>query len=233
MSNQSTLVEQMFSRVAKYGYAIGRGKDAFADMGNDVYRVVRDDHESDVSIVKPFYVDVRAVAVADAIAGGKPLKDQSEKSRNTQINKMENFAHLGTFARTNDAVDVGFEYARKLASNGYTKLVKCAVAMKAELAKDASADETTLKDAVDKALTETPELASEAIGKLADAFETFAHGAKDEPSKHQAMLSRLLQAYPQDYVAHIAQCFSDVRVKLEQFEAADAAKLDKAAKWSV
>jgi hypothetical protein len=230
MSNQSTLVEQMFGRVAQYGYAIGRGKDAFADMARDVYRVVRDDHETDVDLVKPFYIEVRATAERDAIAGGKPLKEQPEKSRNVQINKLENFAHVAKFARENSAVDIAFDYALSLVAGGYTKLVKCAVAMKTELGKHSLATETTLCAAIDAALAETPELASAAVGKIEDAWEKLAHGDKSGPSPHAEMLSKLLAAYPQDYVKHIGQCLTDARVMLEKIE---AQANEPAAKWSV
>ena len=224
----------MFGRVPQYGYAIGRGKDAFADMARDVYRVTRDDHETDISIVKPFYIDVRTAAERDAIAGGKPLKDQNEKSRNVQINKLENFSHIGRFARENDNVDIAFDYALSLVAGGYTKLVKCAVAMKAELGKNAVADSTVLCEAIDKALEDKKELASAAVQKIADAFDTLAHGnAKTgEPSPHDAMLTRLLAAYPQDYVKHVGQCFADMVAKLESIEQADAALVSKAAGWA-
>lgn len=224
----------MLARVPQYGYAIGRGNNAFADMGRDLFVVCRDDTSTDVSIVKPFYIDVRECGERDAIAGGKPLKDQTEKSRNIQINKMENFAHVGVFARANDDVTPAFDYAHKLVSGGYTKLVKCMVACKSELGKNASADFATLQAAIDAALTETPELASAAVQKLADAWDTLTIGnAKTgEPSPHEAMLSRLLSAYPQDYVKHIGQCFADVVAKLESLEQADAAAVDKAAGWS-
>jgi len=230
MSNQSTLVEQMFGRVAQYGYAIGRGKDAFADMARDVYRVVRDDHSADVSIVRPFYIEVRSAAEKDAIAGGKPLKEQPEKSRNVQINKMENFAHVATFARSNPEVDPAFDYALSLVAGGYTKLVKGAVAMKTELGKNASADFATLEAAIDAALVVAPELASEAVAKIEDAWEKLAHGDKSGPSPHEAMLSKLLAAYPQDYVKHIGQCLTDARVMLEKIE---AQANEPAAKWTV
>jgi hypothetical protein len=233
VSNQSTIYQQMLARVPTYGYAVGRGNSgAFSDMGRDLFVVTRDDHETDVSIVKPFYIDVRECAERDAIAGGKPLKEQKEKSRNIQINKMENFAHVGIFARANDDVTPAFDYAHKLVAGGYTKLVKCLTACKAELGKNAGADFAALKAAIDKSLEETPVLLSEALTLQADAFDKLVHGDKTGPSDHEAMLARLLSAYPQDYVKHVAQCYADMIAKVVSMEQADAAKIDKAAGWS-
>ena len=226
-------VAALWDTIPQVAYAMARGKDGMADSANDMFTLVSAGSNIETAgMASAFYREVRSQAERIAISKGKPLKEQTSKSYASQVSKLENFPLLGECARINPHVAVAFEYAREVTGSGYTKLVKAAVALKTVLAKDINADEvTTLCAAIDKALEDKKELASAAVQKIADAFETLAHGnAKTgEPSPHDAMLTRLLAAYPQDYVKHVGQCFADMVAKLESIEQADAALVSKAA----
>ena len=149
------------------------------------------------------------------------MKDQTDKSRDAQISKMVNFVTIGTVARANDAVIPAYEYGRKLAVGGYTKIVKALVAMKAVLVKRPDADEPTLKAAIDAALDEKPALASEEVAKIEKAFEKLAFGDEKNGHPFEREFAALLSGYPGDnHAKRIGGLLAQVRVIFEKAEKA-------------
>jgi hypothetical protein len=192
------------------------------------------------------WVEPRMVGLVDVLEGGRreaagehvfasqAIRVEAKEFPTRNLRVAPRFATPPASARARIEREVSWLNALSLVAGGYTKLVKCTVAMKTVLGKNANALAIDMCDAIDKALEETKPLASEVVQKMADAWDTLTQGnAKTgEPSPHDAMLSRLLASYPQDYVKHIGQCFADVVAKLEGFEKADQAEANKAAKWS-
>jgi len=223
-SNQSVQLTRLWDTIPQVAYAMARGKDGLADSANDMFRLVMTDESvSPEGIAAKFYDEVRSQAVAIGIAKRAPLKDQSAKSKASQISKLENFPTLGNIARDNEHVEPAFEYARELVGSGYTKLVKCAVAMKTCLAKDIHADENTLRAAINKSMEDEPKLASAEVEKLGEAFAKLVHGDKDMPSKHEAMFARLMASYPADYAETCRRAIDTVVTCLKRVEADAAA----------
>jgi hypothetical protein len=222
LSNNSPSRDMVFATVDQVAYAIARGKDGMGDSALMLYRYTRDDEtaDSDGFTARDFYKAVRARAEVIAIAAGKPLKEQKDKSRDVQIAKLASFPTLGEIARDNLDVDAAMDYAVRLCAGGYTKLVSCAVAMKTGLAKDIHADEATLKDAIDATLVEKAKLASKEVAKIAAAWAKLVHGTDDEPSEFQPQFARLLVAYPADYAETVSANLAFIAKTFAQAEEA-------------
>lgn len=222
--NEGTQLARLWDTIPQVAYAMARGKDGLADSANDLFRLIMTDESvQPAGLAANFYDEVRSQAVSIAISKGKPLKDQSANSKRSQVSKLENFPILGEIARDNEAVEPAFEYARDLVGSGYTKLVKCAVAMKTALAKDIHASEDTLRAAILASQVTDPKLASDEVAKLGDAFTKLVHGEKDMPSVHEAMFARLLASYPADYVETCQRAITTVVTCLQRVEADAAA----------
>ena len=209
----------VFDTVEQVAYALARGKDGMADSALMLYRMIRDDETADTDgLARDFYRAVRSRAEVIAIDAGKPLKDQTVKSFDAQVSKLACFPTLGEVARDNPHVNPAMDYAVSLVSGGYTKLVKCAVAVKSELAKDIHAHFDTLKTAIDVALVEKVKLASEEVTKIANAWDKLVKGTDEEPSEFRDTFDRLRQAYPADYARSIADNLAAIALILERAE---------------
>ena len=221
-SNHDGELGAMFAKSAAYGLAMSRGKDVFVNMGADLFGVAMRDERVDEDTAASWYDDVREHAEYQANLAHAPLKPQTDKSKASQRSKLGNFGTLGMLARTNDAIEPAIEYARKQAKGKYTPYVKCAVALKASLAKG----KRTLADligAVDVAmLPGSAETASEAVSKLCDAFHTLAFGdAKGNPSPFEDAFSAL-DTTPRGngLAAHAVTLLGNVRDLLKREEEA-------------
>jgi len=221
-TNMSDTVERIFAQTETAAYSLAMGKDTFADVGDMWLRAAESDESVSPDMVRPFYIGLYARARTIASVNHKVMKDQTDKSRDAQISKMVNFVTIGTAARDNDAVIPAYEYGRKLAVGGYTKVVKALVAMKAVLVKRPDADEPTLVAAIDAALEEKKVLASAEVGKIEKAWETLAFGnEKTADFPHEQAFAALLAGYPGDnYAKRIGAMLSDVRVIFEKAEKA-------------
>jgi hypothetical protein len=221
LANMSDTVERIFAETETAAYALAMGKDTFADVGDKWLRAAESDDSVSPDMVRPFYIGVYSRARTIASANHKVMKDQTDKSRDSQISKMVNFVTIGTAARDNDAVIPAYEYGRKQAAGGYTKVVKALVAMKAVLVKRPDADEEALKAAIDAALTEKPVLASEEVAKVEKAWEKLAFGDEKSGYPFEREFAALLAGYPGDnHAKRIGGLLAQVRVIFEKAEKA-------------
>jgi len=214
-------MSNILNNVERYAYAYARGKDSFGDMFVDSFNAQMTGNEAlDETMPRELYTKVRTRAEVIANMAHKPLKEQSDKSRNSQISKLANAFTLGEIARVhNEHVAEAFETAIRKTGTGYTKLVKCAVAMKDVLAK--SANRASLDDlltAIEGALVTEPTPASAAVQKLANQWEKLVHGTDEEPSPYQPAFSALLQAYPQDFAETVSANLAAIVKIFERLE---------------
>lgn len=222
MSNSNTL-ELMFQRCEQYAYAFARGKQGMADLARDLFTTTAtSDAIVEADIVPRLYDSVRQRAEVIAAQAGAPLKEQSTKSRTSQVSKLANFHTLGVVARDkNVEVLDAMDAAWRKASAKYTPLVACAVAVKTVIAKNASATLADMIDAIDAALVSEPTLASEAVSKIAAQWDKLVHGTDSEPSEYQPAFAALLRAYPADYAETVSRNLDAIRMV---FEAAEKAR---------
>jgi hypothetical protein len=241
-SNESTAMQSLFASVPAFGYAIAMGKDTFTDVGDRIFRAALSDVTITADIVPALYDAIHSEAVAVGLAKRKPMKDQTTKSRNSQVSKLANFPILAAFAQANDDVVTVYDWLRStavgsngqpegLGVSGYTKVVSALVAMKAALVKDGGADTATLQSAVIDALHVAPDSASEAVAKVAATWEKLVHGdEKSGPSIHADAFSALLAGYPADYARTIGDNLAAIVAIFERVErdAAAAVAIAKA-----
>jgi hypothetical protein len=220
----------MFGRTEQYAYAFARGKQAFADMAIDLFDTAHTDDTVAAEITRPFYMGVRERAEVIAANAGEALKPQTDKSRDSQVSKLNNFVLLGIEARECEPVAPAMGYARTMSKGKYTPLVACAVAMKtAIVVARKNREEITqemLEAAIDAALTPAdPETALEAVEKVSKAWEKVRHGdEKTGESPHADALSQMLASYPADYAEGVSRMLANVVACLTAVEAANAAK---------
>lgn len=205
-TNESTALQRIFSDIPAFGYAMAMGKDTFTDVGDRLFRAALSDPSITSDVVGPLYDAIHAEAVSIGLSKHKPMKDQTRKSRNSQVSKLANFPTMAGYAQDNDAVVAAYDWLRTPAADpadglgisGYTKVVKALVGMKETLVADVYASETDLRDAIVTALTPERETASEAAGRIAEAWQTLVHGSDKSPAMFQPEFAALLAANPHD-----------------------------------
>jgi len=232
MSN--SLPSALFANIDRYAYAYARGKDAFADMFLDTFAYVQSANVTvSETIARDLYVATRTKAELIAVAADKPLKEQSDKSRNSQVSKLHNAYLLGELAREhNAAISDAMDAAARKTARGYTKLIKCATAVKSLFVNPVDPASVTLEEmiwAIDNALIEAPETAATAVRKQHAAWLKLVEGKGEEPSPFAGDFARLRAAYPADWMNSVAENLDAIA---RFFEAEDAEKeaLAKAAK---
>lgn len=205
-SNESVAMQRIFSDVPSFGYAMAMGKDTLTDVGDRLFRAALSDPGITPEITGPLYDAIRAEAVTVGLSKHKPMKDQTRKSRNSQVSKLANFPQMAGYAQDNDAVVAAYEWLRTPAADpadglgvsGYTKVVACLVEMGRVLVADRQASEADLRDAIVTALTPEREEASVAAQRVADAWQTLVHGSEKTPAAFQPEFAALLAANPHD-----------------------------------
>jgi hypothetical protein len=229
MSN-STAIGRIFADVPTIAYSLAMGKDGMTDAGDRLFRAVLSDPDVDADIPRQLYEAIYAEACAVGLAKKKPYKEQTAKSRSSQVSKFANFMHAAQFAQDNEHVVPVYEWLRgtgegELGVSGYTKVVACLTAMKAVLMPKPQADKATLVAAVKASLTDKPKLASAAVEEIGAAWEKLAHGdAKTGEHPYQAEFA-LLEARIAGLSAKIAADISTVQVIFARIEAEKAERI--------
>lgn len=188
LSNMSPLFRAFTTRCEGAASAIALGKDVMTPLALDYAKLCFEDQtlapKELQNITTDVYADhVRAPAERYAAAAGRPLKEQSEKSRRSQVSKLAAYAKLGFRARENAAVLPVLDYAATTVGSGYTALNTIAVALVDALVKNRQASEDDLLGVVqdnlpaEKAAT-TPEGWA---AKQVRAVEKAKDGTKTEP----------------------------------------------------
>lgn len=232
-TNESVTMTRLFADAEKFGYALAMGKDTFTDVGDRLFRGALSDPSIDADTVAPLYSKIREHAVATGIAKGKPMPDQSAKSKASQVSKLANFPIIALFAQENDAVVPVYEWMRgtgegELALSGYTKVLKALGGMRKTLASNPQADEADLRDAVEAALVAKDTLASDEVQKIADSWNAMVHGTDKTAAPFPDMFAALLGGTSNPHVKEVGVILQGIVNRFREIEAVKASETSRA-----
>lgn len=205
--HNSTALERIMAEVDTFAYAMALKQDTLTDVGDRILRGALSDPDAfTLEVVGEIYDAIHKRACEIGRAKGKPMKDQTRKSRNSQVSKLNAYPTLAMLE--SEHALPAYEWMRQVPTDlneqqglgiaGYVKTVKALVAIKEALAVDADATLSDLKDAISLALAPKAVPASDAVQAIADAWEALVWGNDKVPAIYTQEFNDLLEANPND-----------------------------------
>ena len=222
LNNMSPAYQRFATSCSEAAYAIALGNAALTDKALDFAALCESDETLaplDVTpLARTVYVDlIRVPAEIKADDAGKPLKPQTDKSRNSQVSKLAAYAKLGFRGRENPAVLPVLRDAARMCAAGYTPTTKIATALVAHLVKAPQASRADLEAVV--AANLPVEKATTPLA-FVEAMEKRLTKGRDGTEDEAGILAACLDADPAMLGAYTKalQGLTDLRVMLAKLE---------------